>query len=81
MLVFEGHGLLQPHADVRGVSVLVDQEPKLLDEGSPVPVFSIKAEIFNFAHSALQTGGERREAGRVDTEARVKGKINCKQKV
>ena len=33
------------------------------------------------AHSAVQTGGERREAGRVDTEARVKGKINCKQKI
>ena len=33
------------------------------------------------AQSALQTGGERREAGKVDTKARVKGKINCKQKI
>ena len=32
------------------------------------------------AQSALQAGDERREAGRVDTQAWVKGKIMCKQK-
>ena len=33
------------------------------------------------AQRALHPGDERREAGRVDTQARVKGKINCKQKI
>ena len=33
------------------------------------------------AQRALHPGDKRREADRVDTQARVKGKINCKQKI
>ena len=31
--------------------------------------------------SALQTGDERREAGRVDIQTRIKGKVKFKQKI
>ena len=44
--------------------------PRLSVQSPPAP-----------AQSASQTGDERREAGRVDIQTRVKGKVKFKQKI
>ena len=55
MLPLGGHSLLQSHANVGGIPVLVNQQPEFFYEGCPAAVLAVKAEVLNLLQ--LDGGG------------------------